>query len=386
MSGDSGVVEDVVLAPAGPLGPLPLLSARSLRLQRALRDVIEPARVHPWIDWLNEPPGQALRLGAPEVIDRPAGLNKPGIVAQIAWPSRSTRLGLGLETPLVHALIDRLLGFTRRPGEERLPVTPIERGLIAYVLARSLAESQSETVPGPVLDRVGPEAFPIEGLGPVVTVRWPAQVGTITGSIRLWLPETLRGAIIEESAIEGSAPLPAELRERAGSLAATWRARAAEATLPRGVAWLRVGGVLPFDRAPLGGTVASPAGPIELTTQTSDSRFRFAAEVVPGSGGGRITLTTPLHREAIPREGIPVSVPSEANPAPTEVPVTLAVELGRVTIPLHRLADLKPGDVLELGRHAREPVELTSNGRLVARGELVQIDTELGVRVTNVFL
>ena len=68
------------------------------------------------------------------------------------------------------------------------------------------------------------------------------------------------------------------------------------------------------------------------------------------------------------------------------MPVTLTVELGRINLPLGRLADLKPGDVLELGRHAREPVELTSGGRLIARGELVQIDNELGVRVTHVFL
>jgi flagellar motor switch protein FliN len=66
--------------------------------------------------------------------------------------------------------------------------------------------------------------------------------------------------------------------------------------------------------------------------------------------------------------------------------VTLVVELGRVNLPLSRVADLKPGDVVELGRHSREPVELTSGGRLVARGELVLIDTELGVRVTHVFL
>jgi flagellar motor switch/type III secretory pathway protein FliN len=51
-----------------------------------------------------------------------------------------------------------------------------------------------------------------------------------------------------------------------------------------------------------------------------------------------------------------------------------------------RLADLKPGDVVELSRHSRAPVELTSNGRLVARGELILIDTDLGVRVTSVFL
>jgi flagellar motor switch protein FliN/FliY len=72
--------------------------------------------------------------------------------------------------------------------------------------------------------------------------------------------------------------------------------------------------------------------------------------------------------------------------SPLDVPVTLIVELGRVNLTLNRLADLKPGDVIELGRHSREPVELTSNGRLVARGELILIDTEIGIRVTHVFL
>lgn len=72
--------------------------------------------------------------------------------------------------------------------------------------------------------------------------------------------------------------------------------------------------------------------------------------------------------------------------SPLDVPVTLTVELGRVNLTMGRLADLKPGDVVELSRHSRAPVELTSNGRLVARGELILIDTELGVRVTSVFL
>ncbi len=88
----------------------------------------------------------------------------------------------------------------------------------------------------------------------------------------------------------------------------------------------------------------------------------------------------------MPPSGDPSPTESEPAAAPPDIPVTLTVELGRVNIPLRRLADLKPGDVLELGRHAREPDELTSNGRPVASGELVQIDTELGVRVTSVFL
>ncbi|MFO0908262.1 MAG: FliM/FliN family flagellar motor switch protein [Isosphaeraceae bacterium] len=69
-----------------------------------------------------------------------------------------------------------------------------------------------------------------------------------------------------------------------------------------------------------------------------------------------------------------------------DIPVTLVVELGRLNLTLNRLADLKPGDVVELHRHSREPIELTSNGRAVARGELVQIDSELGVRITHVLL
>ena len=80
--------------------------------------------------------------------------------------------------------------------------------------------------------------------------------------------------------------------------------------------------------------------------------------------------------------------PRTATPVvdPLDAPVTLTVELGRLTVPLSRLADLKPGEVLEVNRHSREPVEISSNGRIVARGDLVLIGDELGVRVTSVFL
>ena len=71
---------------------------------------------------------------------------------------------------------------------------------------------------------------------------------------------------------------------------------------------------------------------------------------------------------------------------PMDAPVTLTVELGRLTLPLSRLAGLKAGELLELDRHSREPVEISSNGRIVARGDLVLIDSDLGVRVTSVFL
>ncbi len=67
-----------------------------------------------------------------------------------------------------------------------------------------------------------------------------------------------------------------------------------------------------------------------------------------------------------------------------DVQVELAVELGRVKLPLRDLLSLAPGAVLELDRSADAPVDVLVNGCLVARGEVVVIDGEFGVRVTSV--
>ena len=67
-----------------------------------------------------------------------------------------------------------------------------------------------------------------------------------------------------------------------------------------------------------------------------------------------------------------------------DVQVELAVELGRVKLPLRELLALGPGAVLELDRAAAAPVDVLVNGCLVARGEVVVIDGDFGVRVTAV--
>jgi type III secretion system YscQ/HrcQ family protein len=370
----------------GPLGILPFVSGEQVRLERVFDGAVARDRLRRATAWLVEPLGAAVAIGPVEIQLRAAGLGRPGVTAQLSVPGRHTVLGLGFETPLVHALIDRLLGFERQPGEERLQVTPVEWGVLTYILARTLAEFAAEGTPGLLLDRVGPEPIPAGAIADAITVRWPVQVGAIAGSVRLWLPGPLAAKLARSTP---PAPPPDALRTRFGMLAGCWRALAGSVSMPRGLGRLRVGGVHPIDGAALRGTPTSPEGPVELSARDRDGRSWFEAEAVPLSGGGRIRLRSPLRREILPREAVTVSTPTEppgGTPAATDVPVTLAVELGRISLPLLRVADLKPGDVLELGRHAREPVELTSNGRLVARGELVQIDTELGVRITHVFL
>ena len=66
------------------------------------------------------------------------------------------------------------------------------------------------------------------------------------------------------------------------------------------------------------------------------------------------------------------------------VPVELAVEIGRTTMTIGQTLGLAPGSVVVLDRMAGEPVDLLVNGRRIARGEVVAIDEEFGLRITEV--
>jgi type III secretion system YscQ/HrcQ family protein len=292
------------------------------------------------------------------------------------------------------------MGFERTDAESRRQLTPVEWGILTFVIARTLDDLERGGdrlgLGDLVLDRVGPERFGTGDLGAVVTLRWIVRLGAATGALRLWIPAVVLSGWLEE------APVPAEigawpgrLTQHLDELAAHWRALAGTVAMPRGLGGLRQGGVLPIDGRVLLGTPQSPQGTIQLVLERAEpgSRLWFTAEPVPQTGGGSVRITRALEKAPIPREAVAMSSADEFPPpsidtglAPAEIPVTLTVELGRVNLTLARLADLQPGDIIELGRHSREPVELTSGGRLVARGELVQIDTELGVRVTHVFL
>ena len=67
-----------------------------------------------------------------------------------------------------------------------------------------------------------------------------------------------------------------------------------------------------------------------------------------------------------------------------DVEMALTVELGRTRLPLREVLDLAPGAVLELDRGAGAPADLLVNGRLIARGEVVVVDENYGVRITQI--
>jgi len=101
--------------------------------------------------------------------------------------------------------------------------------------------------------------------------------------------------------------------------------------------------------------------------------------------GAEATDLPPLPRPDLPElgTGSPLSDARDLRLL-AEVQVELAVELGRVKLPLRDLLSLAPGAVLELDRAADAPVDVLVNGCLVARGEVVVIDGDFGVRITAV--
>src|SRR5690242_6709327 len=67
-----------------------------------------------------------------------------------------------------------------------------------------------------------------------------------------------------------------------------------------------------------------------------------------------------------------------------DVPVELVVEVGRTKMTIREALALGPGSIVTLNRLAGEPVDLLVNGKPIARGEVVVIDEEFGLRVTEV--
>lgn len=67
-----------------------------------------------------------------------------------------------------------------------------------------------------------------------------------------------------------------------------------------------------------------------------------------------------------------------------DVPVNVSAELGRSVIKIRDLLTLGPGSVVELERIAGEPVDLMVNGVLVGKGDVVVVNENFGLRITEI--
>jgi flagellar motor switch protein FliN/FliY len=67
-----------------------------------------------------------------------------------------------------------------------------------------------------------------------------------------------------------------------------------------------------------------------------------------------------------------------------DVEMEVSAELGRTRMSVRELLSLNPGAIVELDRAAGSPADLLVNGRLIARGEVVVVDENFGIRITEI--
>jgi flagellar motor switch protein FliN len=67
-----------------------------------------------------------------------------------------------------------------------------------------------------------------------------------------------------------------------------------------------------------------------------------------------------------------------------DIPLEITVELGRTNLQIRKILELGPGAVIQLDKLAGEPVDILANQKLIAKGEVVVIEENFGVRITDI--
>ena len=68
----------------------------------------------------------------------------------------------------------------------------------------------------------------------------------------------------------------------------------------------------------------------------------------------------------------------------SDIPMELSVEIGRTHMTVGETLDLRPGSVVSLERQAGDAADLLVNGTPIARGEVIVVDEQYGLRVTEI--
>ncbi len=96
------------------------------------------------------------------------------------------------------------------------------------------------------------------------------------------------------------------------------------------------------------------------------------------------TAAQPVPMDTLQDEGAPVADGDVNLDVILDIPVTIAMEIGRTKINIRNLLQLNQGSVVELDRLAGEPLDVLVNGTLIAHGEVVVVNEKYGIRLTDV--
>lgn len=67
-----------------------------------------------------------------------------------------------------------------------------------------------------------------------------------------------------------------------------------------------------------------------------------------------------------------------------DVELELTAELGSAELPIKKILDFTKGTIIELDTYTSNPIDLLANGKVIAKGEVVIIEDNFGLRITDV--
>jgi flagellar motor switch protein FliN/FliY len=118
-----------------------------------------------------------------------------------------------------------------------------------------------------------------------------------------------------------------------------------------------------------------------LGLSASSSTSSASSNVIAGGGDGTPVTMPPVF--APQQGGVFGSTGNKALDLLMDIEMPIVIELGRSQMSLKRILELGPGAIVEMDRLAGEPVDILINGKVVARGEVVVVDENFGVRIIS---
>jgi flagellar motor switch protein FliN/FliY len=184
--------------------------------------------------------------------------------------------------------------------------------------------------------------------------RWSAHVGNAGASCEPWTKGDAAGTLLAFSLqIQGGGDNPAVLwleEPLVQSLIKQDEARSSLAAVSEALAGLDLG--------------TTPSAPVTPTETASLPKAEPPPQPPVGSGNWLDSNDPALARLL-------------------DVPIEVHIELGKTELAIRRVLEIGPGSIIELDRTAGEPVDLVVNERVVARGEVVVVDENFGIRITQ---
>jgi flagellar motor switch protein FliN/FliY len=114
---------------------------------------------------------------------------------------------------------------------------------------------------------------------------------------------------------------------------------------------------------------------VGLSTAEIDDLAKVSSKDDMSMGGGGFRESS--------MESIADKVPRENIDALLDVELDVSIELGKANLSIKKILELAPGSIVELDKMAGEPVDLLVNSKVVAKGEVVVVDENFGIRIVS---